>query len=95
MSATLIDNDLDTDILGMLDFEFAPPCEAPAGCDGTAEWTIRTGCCGHLYILCQECCDSILEWITRCKAMPALGIQCKQCDNIVPVNSFIHSVERI
>lgn len=86
---------LDSDVLELLDFEFTPPCEAPEGCDGAAEWRVRVGCCGHLYLLCQECVDEILEWQQRAAKASGLNVQCARCNNIVPIRAFTHSMERI
>lgn len=94
--STMIDNDLGTDILSMLDFEHAPPCEVPRGCDGTAEWKVTVGCCGQLYLMCQECVDHLLDWY---RSVGRLGIKtnikCVACKNTVSAHTFILSIERI
>lgn len=96
MSATVIENDLDTDLLSVLDFEFAPPCEVPKGCDNTAEWKVTVSCCGQMYLMCQVCVDHLLEWhrdVSRL-AVP-VNTKCVVCKTIVPATDFIFSMERI
>ena len=86
--------DLDKDILELLDFEFAPPCEAPIGCDREAEWKVIVACCGHLYLLCQECVDANQEWAVYAEKVRQ-DIQCVQCDTPMPPLAFIYSTEKI
>lgn len=93
MTATI--NEVDTDFLSILDFEYAPPCETPSGCDETAKWKVRVGCCGHVWLLGQKCVDQIIEWYGQAKSTPGLTVRCVYCSNSVQARTFIHSIERL
>lgn len=59
---TIMDADLDTDIIMALDFEYAPPCEAVHGChlDEVATWKVIWSCCGGINLYCDTHKENLL-----------------------------------
>ncbi len=54
MTATMIENDLDTPLIYDLDFDQDEACELEEECTERAEYKIQMNCCGQVYVSCEE-----------------------------------------
>jgi hypothetical protein len=87
--------DLDADLLSLLDFEYAPPCEAADpdgtnGCDKTAEWKLIVSCCGAVWLLCEEHKELNVNVIAR-----EMVVDCRSCGKSVPGSEIVFAIDRI
>ena len=88
---------LDEDVLTVLDFEPALPCEWNASsktkprCDRAAEWKIVLSCCGGIGLVCGRHFDRMLEKINS-----LVRVRCEYCRKVhEPVSGIIASAERL
>ena len=91
MTATITEQEVDTDWITVLDFDHAIPCDGED--DHTAVWKIVTSCCGKNIFMCQEHMDRLLEAFTD----PYIFfMDCEFCLNITaPPSKVIALAERI
>lgn len=90
MTATLIDEEVDTIVLDDVDLDL--PCEAETPCDRRAEWKVRVRCCNNLWLLCQECVDAVITDFVKYKSRT---VRCAKCHKMQLMGNFVGSVHRI
>lgn len=59
MTAIMIDEEVDTDFIHLLDFHYATICEfrqhtGEEECDEAAEFRLVLSCCGEVWLLCED-----------------------------------------
>ena len=58
MTATIIEEGVDTDLTFLLDFDYAPQCEIEEHmgdeCDRPAEYKLVLSCCAEMWLLCED-----------------------------------------
>lgn len=92
MTATIAENDLDTDWLELLDSdeEEPTPCDAKS-CEKRAVWKLTSACCANITLTCQEHFDNLLE-----RMKESAGMMCVRCSRVfIPSTDIIASAERI
>lgn len=97
MTATILDEGVDTDLFDALDFKEAVPCDWNSRhrsgplCESEAEWKMILSCCGMVSLLCQGHVDKTLEKIKQFDM-----IMCPDCRQIMaPPSTMIASLKRL
>lgn len=72
MTATIIEEEVDTDSILLLDFNHAPQCEyeqhvGKHECDEAAQYKMVLSCCAELWLMCE---DHMLEAVNFVKNSP-------------------------
>ena len=63
MTATVLENDTDTEWFFELSESLDIICESQYGCDKPSKWIMRMKCCAFTFTLCDPCFQDTLEWM--------------------------------
>lgn len=72
MTATIIESDVDTDVISLLDFSYAPQCEyetfmEESHCDAEAEYKMVLSCCAETWLMCEDHMLQVVTWVKRAR----------------------------
>lgn len=72
MTATIIEEDVDTDLTFMLDFHYAPECEfeqhtGEEDCEEVAEYRLVLSCCAEVWLLCEDHMLRVVNFVRNAK----------------------------
>lgn len=86
MTATITEEDVDTDQVHALDFQYAPQCEATDEndnrCENKADFILAKKCCGTNFLVCEDC---YYAWIQSVKDGPMVAV-CEECGHVFKKN---------
>lgn len=95
MTATINENDLDTDQIIELDFNLEVKCEEEE-CSNAAKWKLLLACCKASFLLCQDCIDDFLVFYNDAlKSSNKFWVQCRLCGEVQEAADFVESIRRI
>lgn len=82
MTATILDAGLDTDSIDLLDFDYAPPCDATdendVPCPRVAVFLLVKKCCGTKFLACEEC---FFGWKEQINSYDVSTV-CNECGHV-------------
>ena len=86
MTATILDEGLDTAVIDALDFQYAPQCEAvdenEVRCENEAEFILLKVCCGTKFLVCEDCLFGWKNAVSEYNIRPV----CFECGRVFEIN---------
>jgi hypothetical protein len=72
MTATIIEEEVDTDSITLLDFSYAPECEfrqhtGEEQCEEQAEYRLVLSCCAEVWLLCEDHMLRVVNFVKRAR----------------------------